>query len=206
MDEASWDERYRLAGGLWSGHPNPQLVREAADLAPGVALDVACGEGADAIWLAQHGWRVTAVDFSRVALDRGAARAADLGDAVAGRITWLHADLTEWEPPASAYDLVSAQFVHLPKDRRESLYHRLAAAVMLHGALLVVGHALSDLGTSVGRPTAPDHYFAASDITSWLPAAQWTTIVDEERPRGVDGPDGEPVLVHDCVLRVQRTS
>ncbi|HVA24135.1 MAG TPA: class I SAM-dependent methyltransferase, partial [Chloroflexota bacterium] len=111
---AVWDERYRSQGQLWSGRPNPHLVSEAADLTPGTALDAGSGEGADAIWLAEHGWQVTAVDFSTVALERGAARARELGDEVARRITWQHADLTDWGPPVASYDLVSAQFMQLP--------------------------------------------------------------------------------------------
>src|SRR5579859_3036709 len=91
MDQAYWEERYRSSNALWSGNPNPQLVSEATDLAPGSALDVGCGEGADAIWLADRGWLVTAVDISTVALERGAARAREAGPAVAKRITWSHA-------------------------------------------------------------------------------------------------------------------
>ena len=118
-DAAFWDERYRSSSALWSGQPNPQLVIEAGDLRPGTALDVGCGEGADAIWLATRGWRVTAVDISTVALERGAAQAGAVGDDVGLRISWLQADLIEWNPPAS-YDLVSAQFMHLPKAQRQA--------------------------------------------------------------------------------------
>src|SRR5947208_3010961 len=82
--EASWDERYRSQGQLWSGSPNRHLVSEAAELAPGTALDAGSGEGADAIWLAERGWQVTAVDFSSVALERGRARAAELAAELAG--------------------------------------------------------------------------------------------------------------------------
>jgi 2-polyprenyl-3-methyl-5-hydroxy-6-metoxy-1,4-benzoquinol methylase len=71
MNEAFWDQRYHSSSTFWSGHVNPQLVAEVVDLSPGAALDVGCGEGADAIWLAEHGWRVTAVDLSTVALERG---------------------------------------------------------------------------------------------------------------------------------------
>ncbi len=98
MNERSWDERYRSRSTLWSGNPNAHLVSEASGLAPGAALDVGSGEGADAIWLAERGWRVTAVDFSSVALERGAARAVEVGADVAQRIDWLHEDLTDWVP------------------------------------------------------------------------------------------------------------
>ena len=95
MDEAFWDGRYRSVGSVWSGRPNPHLVAEVAGLVPGTALDVGCGEGADAVWLATRGWRVTAVDISTVALERGTARAVEAGGGVAQRIDWRHADLTE---------------------------------------------------------------------------------------------------------------
>ena len=109
MNEAFWDERYRSAPTLWSGKPNPHLVAEAADLLPSSALDAATGEGADAIWLAERGWQVTAVDISTVALERGRSQAEDLGASIAQNVTWLHADLTEWEPPVATFGLVSVQ-------------------------------------------------------------------------------------------------
>ncbi len=206
MDEASWDERYRSAAALWSGRPNPHLVSGSADLVPGSALDAGCGEGADAIWLAGRGWQVTAVDLSSVALERGGARAAELGPDLASRITWVHADLTEWAPPVSSFDLVSVQFMHLPKDQRQVVHRRLAAAVAPGGTLLVVGHHPSDLQTSATRPKRPENYFTASDVASGLPAGQWVVLVDEARPRTVHDADGRPVTVHDTVLRAQRTS
>ena len=100
--EAFWDERYRSHSQLWSGTPNAHLVSEASGLIPGTALDAGRGEGADAIWLAEHAWQVTAVDFSTVALERSAARALEVGAEVAQRITWLHADLTDWVPTAAS--------------------------------------------------------------------------------------------------------
>jgi SAM-dependent methyltransferase len=135
-----WDDRYRSAGRLWSGQPNPQLVAQAADLTPGAALDVGCGEGADAIWLASRGWTVTAVDISAVALERAAGHADERGDEIARRISWRQADLRSWDPGPERYDLVSAQFMYLPAAELESLHRRLAAAVRPGGTLLVVLH------------------------------------------------------------------
>jgi len=157
MGEAFWDERYGSRDALWSGNPNPQLVAEAADLVPGTALDVGCGEGADAIWLAERGWRVTAVDISAVALERGAAQAAKRGADVARRIDWRHEDLTAWVPAEASYDLVSAQFMHLPKNVRESFFRVLAAAVTAGGSLLIVGHHPSDLQI-IPRPLPPEFF------------------------------------------------
>ncbi len=107
FSEAFWDQRYGASGALWSGQPNPQLLAEASGLPPGRALDAGSGEGADAIWLAERGWLVTAVDISTVALDRGAAHARQLGSELAERITWQQADLLNWGPQPQTYDLAS---------------------------------------------------------------------------------------------------
>ena len=204
--EAFWDQRYRSSSKVWSGQANPQLVAEASELAPGTALDVGCGEGADAIWLAEQGWRVTAVDVSGVALERGAAHALEVGAELAGRITWLRADLAEWVPSSASYDLVSAQFMHLPKDQREVLHGRLAQAVVPGGTLLVVGHHPSDLLTTVPRPPTPGLLFTAAEVADSLPAGQWVTRVDEARARQTPDPDGRTVTIHDAVLRAERVS
>lgn len=205
MDEAFWDERYRSSSALWSGQPNPQLVVEAAGLSPGAALDVGCGEGADAIWLAEHGWQVTAVDLSTVALERGAARAAAVGAEIARRITWLHADLAAWVPDPGSYDLVSAQFLHLPGDQRRLINHRIAQAVAPGGTLLVVGHDPSDLQTTVRRPQSPGLLFTSSEVAASLSPEDWTVLVDEARPRQTLDPDGQNTTVHDAVLKARRT-
>jgi len=204
MGEDFWDARYRSSPALWSGHANPQLVAEAAGLTPGAALDVGCGEGADAIWLAEHGWQVTAVDLSSVALERGAAQASEVGSAVADRITWLHADLTEWVPGAATYDLVSAQFLHLPRDQREPIHRRIAQSVAPGGILLVVGHHVSDLQTTIARPQAAELFFAPGEVGASLVADAWVVLVDEDRPRETLDSDGNSVTVRDSVLKAQR--
>jgi SAM-dependent methyltransferase len=204
-DEASWDERYRSSGTLWSGRPNSQLVTEAAGLLPGTALDAGCGEGADAIWLAEHGWRVTAVDISAVALERGAAQASEVGAGIARRITWLHADLSTWVPAAASYDLVSAQFMQLPRAERELFHRRLAESVAPGGTLLVVGHHFSDLQTTMLRPHMPELFFTAGDVAASLATQEWTVLVNEARARQDVDPDGRSVTIHDAVLRARRT-
>jgi len=202
--EAFWDQRYRSSSTLWSGQANPQLVTEASDLSPGSALDVGCGEGADAIWLAERGWRVTAADVSTVALARGAAHAHDVSAEVAQRITWLHADLVEWVPSAASYDLVSAQFLHLPKVQREVLHGRLAGSLAPGGTLLVVGHHPLDLETAVPRPSVPGLLFTSSEVADSLVKEQWLVVVDEARARQTLDPEGHAATIHDAVLRAQR--
>ena len=202
--QTSWDERYRSSEALWSGAPNPQLVTETAGLSAGAALDVGCGEGADAIWLAERGWQVTAVDFSSVALERGAARAFEAGAEVGRRITWLHADLTGWVPAAKSFDLVSAQFLHLPREQREPIQRRIADAVAPGGILLVVGHHPSDLQTTVARPSAAELLLTATEIAAGLVSEDWVILVNEDRPRQAFDPDGRAATVHDAVLKAQR--
>src|SRR5262245_60531780 len=106
-----WDTRYGSAEQIWSGNPNQRLVEQIADLAPGTALEVGCGEGADAIWLASRGWRVTAIDVSPVALERAARQAEQVGADVAGRIVWQQADVLAWGPAPRQFDLVTAHYI-----------------------------------------------------------------------------------------------
>ena len=174
-DEQSFEERYRSTDALWSGRPNKQLVAEAADLPPGTALDVGCGEGADAIWLAERGWQVTAVDFARTALERGRAHAETLGSEIADRIRWVHADVTA-ELPGEEFDLISAQFMHLPPDQRRALFARLADAVAPGGTLLVVGHDFSDVAAGAHRPPEPERFFTAAEVAGALDD-QWEVLV-----------------------------
>ncbi|HEY4602755.1 MAG TPA: bifunctional NAD(P)/FAD-dependent oxidoreductase/class I SAM-dependent methyltransferase [Blastococcus sp.] len=206
FEEPAWEERYRSAPAVWSRDPNAQLVAEASDLAPGRALDVGCGEGADAIWLAARGWRVTAVDFSTTALERGAASAEALGADVAARIEWCRADVRSWTPPAGSFDLVSAQFMHLPTDERRPLFQRLADAVAPGGTLLLVGHDVSDLVTGAHRVHAPDMFFTAEEVATSLDPGTWEVLVADARPRPAKSHEGEGITVRDAVVRARRTS
>lgn len=200
-----WDARYRTKESLWSGKPNAHLIAQAGDLAPGTALDAGAGEGADAIWLAGRGWRVTAVDISAVALERAVGHAAQAGKDVAGRIIWRQEDLLEWQPPERGYDLVAAHYLHLPSAGRQSLFRRLAAAVADGGTLLVVAHHPSDLRTTVPRPQEPDLFFTGDDIAAQLDGRGWEIVVNVAAPRQVADPDGRQVTIHDTVLRARRT-
>jgi SAM-dependent methyltransferase len=202
-DAAFWDERYGSSDALWSGHVNAVVRDEAGGLTPGRALDVGCGEGGDALWLAELGWDVDGVDVSRVALERAAARARETGLDV--RTTWEHRDLLEWTPPAEAYDLVSVAFVHLATDDRREVYAGLAGAVAPGGTFLVAGHHPSDLGV-VPRPPHPELYFTAEELAGALPGGPgaWEVVTAEARPRPGHHPDDHPVTLHDAVLRARR--
>lgn len=197
-DEQAWDERYRGRTHTWSGNPNPVLVAEVTDLPPGSALDVGAGEGADACWLAERGWRVTGADISSVGLEHAAAqaKARDLD------VAWLHADLSR-EPAPGTYDLVASHFVHLPLDRRPTLFDHLAAAVAPGGVLLVVGHDPSDAQTTVPRPNLHEAAWPADEVVAAL-GSGWSVQVAEARPRATTDPDGREVTVHDAVVRARR--
>lgn len=171
---------------------------------PGTALDVGSGEGADAIWLAVRGWRVTCIDVSTVALERAAERAADAGQEVADRITWQPADVLSWDPAPLRFDLVSAQFMHLPPLAREALHRRLAAAVRPGGSLLIVAHHPSDLETSMRRPHPSDLFFTAEQIAATLDPDAWQIVVAAAPERQMLDPEGRPVTIHDTVLHARR--
>jgi 2-polyprenyl-3-methyl-5-hydroxy-6-metoxy-1,4-benzoquinol methylase len=201
FDEAFWNERYGTADRIWSGNPNAQLVAEASGIPAGRALDVGCGEGADAIWLAARGWQVTGVDISQVALDRAARHAEAAG--VADRVTWLRADLTDGTSPGSGFDLVSAQYLHLPGALRVPLYRGLAEAVGPGGTFLVVGHNPNDMAHKVWAHV-PGMFFTGADVAAELDPAGWTVVTDELRGRTTTDSDGNPLTIQDVVLTARR--
>jgi SAM-dependent methyltransferase len=170
FSEEFWNERYGAAERVWSGDPNPQLVDRVSGLHPGRALEVGCGEGADAIWLAQQGWEVTALDVSQTALDKAAAHAAQAGVAIA----WQQVDLDGWTGKPGAFDLVSAQFMYLDQPGLSTLYRALGASVARGGTLLLVGH--HPIDPRHGDHDFPDVRWTPEDAASWLDAADWTSI------------------------------
>lgn len=197
MDAAFWDERYRGSDQLFSGAPNGVLVSEVAGLAPGRALDVGCGEGGDARWLAERGWRVTAIDVSSVALER-AARATGPSDAV----TWVCDDVITNAPPAGAFDLVSVQYFPLPRQQDHAALRGLLAAVAPGGVLLIAGHDLAGLTPGDVHGVDPRDFYTPAEIAELLDE-DWTVLVDETRPRTAPAPPGSG-HTHDTVLRARR--
>ncbi|WP_326614190.1 methyltransferase domain-containing protein [Streptomyces scopuliridis] len=200
--EKFWEDFYRAKDAVWSGNANPILVREVTGLASGTALDLGCGEGADAIWLARGGWRVTAVDVSSTALDRAAGHAAAAG--VADRIDWQRHDLG-LSFPTGTFDLVSAQFLHSPvKIPRDRILRSAASAVAPGGTLLVAGHAgapsWADDNTPDVRFPTTEEVLAALD----LPAGRWQVERQETLERSLMSPDGRPGTGIDNLLRVRR--
>ena len=168
MDRAEWDERYSSAEFEWTTRPNQFVAAELADLAPGRALDLAAGEGRNAVWLAERGWSVTAVDFSRVGLDKGrrlgAARGID-----DGLLDWVVADLADYRPDRGAFDLVLIAYFQAGAELRAKVLVRAAAALAPRGTLLVVGHDLANLTEGVGGPQDPDVLYTPEAIAAELP-------------------------------------
>jgi len=198
--QATWDERYAESERIWSGNPNQRLVEEVADFAPGRALDVGCGEGADAVWLAQRGWRVTALDVSEVALARVREHAAEAG--VADRVETLHHDLIGGPAPGR-YDLVSVFFFQpLPSQFRE-LYGGLADLVDPGGSLLVVGHHPDDVATGARDAHGPQLMFTPEQVVEILDPASWEVVTEAAPTRDMLRPEG-PVTVRDSVVRALR--
>lgn len=157
-----WDRRWAGERAHASTAPSGFLLAEAAALRPGTALDLACGAGRNAVWLAEHGWRVTAVDFSGVALRMARALAAERRVAV----DWIEADVVTWTPPARAYDLVCVLYLQLPAPERRTALARAADAVRAGGTLLVVGHDLLNLTEGWGGPTQPEVLFTPDDVVA----------------------------------------
>ena len=196
---AEWDNRYADRQQLWSGRPNGALVAEIAGLTPGRVLDVGCGEGADAVWLARGGWDVTALEVSGVALERAAGHARDAGLAV----RWVHATLTEAVLPPASFNLVSAQYPALLRTPDAAAERALLASVAPGGVLLLVHHAGMETQQAQDGEFDPADYVWPSMVSARL-NDDWEVEVDEQRPRVT--PDGGAGAHHtdDLVLRARR--
>jgi SAM-dependent methyltransferase len=180
VDREFYDELYRSTPAVWSARPNRQLVVEASDLSPGAALDAGCGEGADALWLAERGWRVTAVDFSAVGLARGAAQPG------AERVSWVTADVTTWTAPPASQDLVVVAYLHLSQDDTVAVLTRAVGWLRPGGRLLVLGHDLANIDHGVGGPQEPTILHSVDRLA---PVAELLTVdrleqVRRETPAG----------------------
>ncbi len=199
MDPQQWDERYTTHELIWRAEPNRFLVEEVASMKPGRALDLACGEGRNALWLAEKGWQVTGVDFSSV----GLAKARRLALERRVEVRWLKADVLEWNPPEATFDLVIVMYLQLPADARHRVLSRAASALASGGTLLVVGHDSTNLTGGTGGPQDPALLFSPEDVASDLPG------LDVERAERVRRPvtteHGEVDAI-DALVRAVRAS
>lgn len=192
-----WDRKYAERELLWSAEPNRFVAEELATLPPGRALDLACGEGRNACWLARLGWRVTGVDFSAVALER--ARAAADRDGVA--VEWVLADVLDHQPNAGAYDLVLIAYLQLPAGEFARVLDHAVAALAAGGTLLVVGHDLRNLAEGTGGPQDPSVLHSPEGIVAGLDGLHVLRAERVRRP--VDTPDG-PREAIDTLVRATR--
>ena len=193
-----WDARYSERDRVWSGEPNGALVDEMTGARPGRALDVGCGEGADALWLARQGWAVTALDISRIALHRARAHA----DRDNVDITWVLSGLLDAELPAGGFDLVSAQYPALRRTADRAAELALISAVAPGGTLLVVHHDIRDAAAARDHGFEPDEWVTPGDVAALLDDS-WHTDVNEVRGRSISGGAGAH-HTHDVVLRAHR--
>ena len=198
MDAEAWDDRYRSSELVWSAGPNQFVEAELADLPPGRAVDLAAGEGRNAIWLARRGWQVTAVDFSQVALDKGHEIAEDLA------VQWVCADVTTWREDSS-YDVSVVAYLQLPAAPRRAALRNAFAALRPGGTLLVVAHDSTNLTEGTGGPQDPDVLMTADDVLADLDGESFVVVRADRVGRAVAEPDGGSRTAYDALVRVVRS-
>jgi SAM-dependent methyltransferase len=199
MTSQQWDQRYNGDELVWTSTPNQFLVAEVVGLRPGRAVDLACGEGRNSIWLAEKGWEVTGVDFSPVGLAK-AKRFADLWGVM---VTWIEAAMEDWTPPQDGLDLVAMLYLQLPQPARSRAIRSAASAVAPGGTLVIVAHDLENLTHGFGGPQDPDVLYRVSDVTEAAVDAGLTIDRAEQAVRGVDTDIG-PREALDTVVTAQR--
>lgn len=201
MDAHAWDERYAASDLVWSREPNQFVAAELADLPPGSAVDLAAGEGRNAIWLAGRGWSATAVDFSQVALDKGA-RLADGLD-----VTWVRADATTWQPDEPV-DLVVVAYLQVPAPDRRRAVRNAVGMLRPGGTFVLVAHDSTNLTEGTGGPQDPAVLMTADDVVGDLTDLDVEVLRAERVAREVTADDGhggeERRTAWDCLVRVVR--
>jgi SAM-dependent methyltransferase len=216
VDAQAWDERYSASELVWSTGPNQFVAAELGDLAAGRALDLAAGEGRNSLWLASRGWQVVAVDFSRVALDKGRALEQRQQASRPGSppVDWVVADALTFEPP-TGLDLVLLAYLQLPADQRRTAVRRAFGCLGVGGTFLLVAHDSSNLTEGTGGPQDPEVLFTAEEALGDLDGERFE-VVRAERVARVVGPDdehaghggtadGRRTTAYDCLVRVVRT-
>lgn len=197
MDASDWDERYAGREPVWSRGPNVFVERITGDLEPGHALDLAAGEGRNALWLASRGWTVEAVDFSREAIERGRAWAAETD--VQG-VRWVVADVLAHPVEARGYDLVLLSYLHLPRPEQLTVTRKAASAVAPGGMLLIVGHDPTNLTDGHGGPQEPEVLHGPEDYTAFLDATGLEVERAEHVTREVETDDGTATAIDALVV------
>lgn len=197
MDATAWDQRYAGSELVWSGEPNRTVAAEVADLPTGRALDLAAGEGRNAVWLAQQGWAVTAVDFSATGLDK----ARRLAEQHAVTIETVLADVTSYRPEPGRYDLVVLAYLQLPVELLTPVLATAADSLAPGGTLLLVGHDRANLTDGVGGPQDPAVLHTVEEVSTALAGLDVVRAEQVSRPVQVDG---EPRFAIDTLVRATR--
>jgi SAM-dependent methyltransferase len=197
MDRHAWNERYSAEELIWRAEPNQFLVTEVSALPPGRALDLACGEGRNAVWLAKRGWTVTGVDFSDVGLKKAARMAAENGV----EVEWVESDVLDYEPLPGGFDLVIVFYLHLPAEERRRVMKRAVAALAPGGTIVVVAHDITNLTEGWGGPQDPTVLCGPEDFASDL--GELDVARAERVIRRVDTPEGEVEAI-DLLVRASR--
>lgn len=198
MEREDWNRRYEGTDLLWSANPNRMFVEEVEGLRPGRALDLGCGEGRNAVWLAERGWEVTGVDFSDVGLAKGRKFAATRGV----EVDWVSADVRSYQPEGGSYDLVVVLFMHLPATERRGVHAAAARALAPGGMLIVLGHDLANLTEGYGGPPNAGILFTVDDVLADLDGLTIERADRVERRVLTDG--GERVAL-DALVRAVRS-
>lgn len=194
MDAHEWDTRYSATETMWSYEPNVFLVPRVEPLEPGRALDLGCGEGRNALWLAARGWDVTAVDFSKVAVDRGRGWAEQRSLDVVFEV----ADVIEYRPEPGAFDLVIVFYLQLPRDEVQQVLGHAVEALAPGGTLLVVAHDLDNLEHGYGGPPTADVLYTVGLVIDSIGDLE---IIESGRvDRAVSTPEGERTAIDTLVL------
>ena len=205
MDAKDWDERYSATDLVWSAEPNRFVAELISPLTPGSAIDIAAGEGRNAIWLAQQGWTVTATDYSSVAVERMGARAAEVLGAQAARLTPLVADATVAAPGGpAAYDLALFSYLQLPPAEWKVALRNGVEAVRPGGHVLVIGHSARNLTEGWGGPSAREVLYDPDEVVDAVEGLPVAVEHADIRVRPVDTEDG-PRVALDTVVMLRRT-
>ena len=199
MDSASWDRRYEGRELVWTAEPNRFLVAEIETLAPGRAIDLACGEGRNAIWLAEHGWQAVGADFSEVGLQK----ARELANGRGVNVEWVAADLLDYRPAPRAFDLVLVFYLQVPAAERRPILQAAAEAVAPGGTFLLVAHDSTNVQHGHGGPQDPVVLYTADDVVDDLAGAGLQVERAERVERPVQTPDGERIAL-DALVRARR--
>ena len=199
MDSASWDRRYQGSELVWTAEPNRFLVAETETLTPGHAIDLACGEGRNAVWLAEHGWQAVGVDFSEVGLQKARELASGRGE----NVEWVAADLLDYRPDPQAFDLVLVFYLQVPAADRRPILHAAAEAVAPGGTFLLVAHDSSNLPHGHGGPQDPARLYTADDVVTDIEGSGLRIERAEPVERPVQTTDGERIAL-DALLRARR--